>query len=49
MNAHGPQDSYGAYIDYGMRMWFFNIIIAIIMRAFVEILGDNINCGYRQI
>lgn len=48
MNAHGPQDSYGAHIDYGNE----NVVIQYNLSyhnegGFVEILGDNIRCGYR--
>ncbi len=48
MNAHGPQDSYGTHIDYGNE----NVVIQYNLSyhnegGFVEILGDNIRCGYR--
>ena len=48
MNAHGPQDSYGAHIDYGNE----NVVIQYNLSyhnegGFVESLGDNIRCGYR--
>lgn len=48
LNAHGPQDSYGAHIDFGNE----NVVIQYNYSynnegGFVEILGDNINCGYR--
>ena len=48
MNAHGPMDSYGAHIDYGCE----NVVIQYNFSyhnegGFVEILGDNIRCGYR--
>ena len=47
-NAHGPQDSYGSHIDYGNE----NVVIQYNYSfnnegGFAEILGDNINCGYR--
>ena len=48
MNAHGPQDSYSAHIDYGCK----DVVIQYNLSfnnegGFAEILGDNINCGYR--
>tara|TARA_B100000524_G_scaffold2775_1_gene1706 strand:- start:1238 stop:3127 length:1890 start_codon:yes stop_codon:yes gene_type:complete len=48
MNAHGPQDSYSAHIDYGNK----DVIIQYNLSfnnegGFAEVLGDNINCGYR--
>ena len=47
-NAHGPQDSYGSHIDYGNE----NVVVQYNYSfnnegGFAEILGDNINCGYR--
>ena len=48
MNAHGPQDSYGAHIDYGNENVVFQYNYSYNNEGgFVEILGDNINCGYR--
>lgn len=48
MNAHGPIDSYGAHIDYGNENVVFQYNISYNNEGgFVEILGDNINCGYR--
>ena len=48
MNAHGPQDSYSAHIDYGNK----DVVIQYNLSfnnegGFAEVLGDNINCGYR--
>ena len=48
LNARGPMDSYGAHIDYGNE----NVVIQYNYSynnegGFAEILGDNINCGYR--
>ena len=48
LNAHGPGDSYGAHIDYGNE----NVVLQYNFSyhnegGFVEILGDNIRCGYR--
>ena len=48
MNAHGSQDSYSAHIDYGCK----DVVIQYNLSfnnegGFAEILGDNINCGYR--
>ena len=48
MNAHGPQDSYGAHIDYGNENVVFQYNYSYNNEGgFAEILGDNINCGYR--
>ena len=48
MNAHGPADSYGAHIDYGNENVVFQYNFSYNNEGgFVEILGDNINCGYR--
>ena len=48
MNAHGPQDSYGAHIDFGNENVVFQYNFSYNNEGgFVEILGDNINCGYR--
>lgn len=48
MNAHGPADSYGAHIDYGNENVVFQYNYSYNNEGgFVEILGDNINCGYR--
>ena len=47
-NAHGPQDSYGCHIDYGNENVVFQYNYSYNNEGgFVEILGDNINCGYR--
>ena len=48
MNAKGPLDSYGVHIDYNNT----NVLVQYNFSynnegGFVEILGDNINCGYR--
>ena len=48
MNAHGPQDSYSAHIDYGNK----DVVIQYNLSfnnegGFAEVLGDNINCGFR--
>ena len=48
MNAHGPQDSYGAHTDFGNENVVFQYNFSYNNEGgFVEILGDNINCGYR--
>jgi hypothetical protein len=48
LNAHGPIDSYGAHIDYGNENVVFQYNLSYNNEGgFVEILGDNINCGYR--
>jgi hypothetical protein len=48
MNAHGPIDSYGAHIDYGNENVVFQYNLSYNNEGgFVEILGDNIHCGYR--
>ena len=48
MNAHGPMDSYGSHIDYGNENVVFQYNYSYNNEGgFVEILGDNINCGYR--
>ena len=48
MNAHGPMDSYGAHIDYGNENVVFQYNYSYNNEGgFVEVLGDNINCGYR--
>tara|TARA_B100001115_G_C15841252_1_gene421918 strand:+ start:712 stop:2874 length:2163 start_codon:yes stop_codon:yes gene_type:complete len=48
MNSHGPMDSYGAHIDYGNENVVFQYNYSYNNEGgFVEILGDNINCGYR--
>ena len=48
MNAHGPADSYGAHIDYGNENVVFQYNYSYNNEGgFAEILGDNINCGYR--
>ena len=48
LNARGLMDSYGTHIDYGNE----NVVIQYNYSynnegGFAEILGDNINCGYR--
>ncbi len=48
LNARGPMDSYGVHIDYGNE----NVVIQYNYSynnegGFAEILGDNVNCGYR--
>ena len=48
MNAHGPLDSYGCHIDYGCENVVYQYNYSFNNEGgFVEILGDNINCGYR--
>tara|TARA_B100001093_G_scaffold122136_2_gene114882 strand:+ start:4551 stop:6470 length:1920 start_codon:yes stop_codon:yes gene_type:complete len=48
LNAHGPQDSYGCHVDYGNENVVFQYNYSFNNEGgFVEILGDNINCGYR--
>ena len=48
MNAHGPMDSYGSHIDYGNENVVYQYNYSYNNEGgFVEILGDNINCGYR--
>ena len=48
LNAHGPQDSYGCHIDYGNENVVFQYNYSFNNEGgFAEILGDNINCGYR--
>ena len=48
MNAHGPMDSYGSHIDYGNENVVFQYNYSFNNEGgFAEILGDNINCGYR--
>ena len=48
LNVHGWQDSYGAHIDYGNENVVFQYNYSYNNEGgFVEILGDNINCGYR--
>ena len=48
LNAHGPQDSYGCHIDYGNENVVFQYNFSSNNEGgFVEILGDNVNCGYR--
>ena len=48
LNAHGPIDSYGAHIDYGNENVVFQYNLSYNNEGgFVEILGDNVNCGYR--
>ena len=48
MNAHGPQDSYGCHIDYGNENVVYQYNFSYNNEGgFAEILGDNINCGYR--
>ncbi|MDC3154125.1 right-handed parallel beta-helix repeat-containing protein [Bacteroidota bacterium] len=48
LNAHGPMDSYGSHIDYGNENVVFQYNYSCNNEGgFAEILGDNINCGYR--
>jgi hypothetical protein len=48
MNAHGPMDSYGSHIDYGNENVVFQYNFSYNNEGgFAEVLGDNINCGYR--
>ena len=48
MNSHGPMDSYGCHIDYGNENVVFQYNYSYNNEGgFAEILGDNINCGYR--
>ena len=48
LNAHGPQDSYGAHIDFNNENIVFQYNYSYNNEGgFVEILGNNINCGYR--
>ena len=48
MNAHGPMDSYGSHIDYGNENVVFQYNYSYNNEGgFAEILGDNLNCGYR--
>ena len=48
MNAHGPMDSYGSHIDYGNENVVYQYNYSYNNEGgFAEILGDNINCGYR--
>ena len=48
LNCHGPQDSYSCHIDYGNENVVFQYNYSYNNEGgFVEILGDNINCGYR--
>ena len=48
MHAHGPMDSYGSHIDYGNENVVFQYNLSYGNEGgFAEILGDNINCGYR--
>lgn len=48
MNAHGPQDSYSTHIDYGCKDVVIQYNISFNNEGgFAEILGDNVNCGYR--
>ena len=47
-NAYGSQDSFGAHIDWGNE----RVVIQYNLSknnygGFAEILGENINCGYR--
>lgn len=47
-NAYGPQDSFGAHIDWGCE----RVVVQYCLSknnfgGFVEILGENLNCGYR--
>ena len=48
LNAHGPMDSYGSHIDYGNENVVFQYNYSFNNEGgFAEVLGDNINCGYR--
>ena len=48
LNAHGPMDSYGSHIDYGNENVVFQYNYSCNNEGgFAEVLGDNINCGYR--
>lgn len=48
LNAHGPMDSYGSHIDYGNENVVFQYNYSCNNEGgFAEILGDNLNCGYR--
>ena len=48
LNAHGWQDSYGAHIDFGNENIVFQYNYSYNNEGgFVEVLGDNKNCGYR--
>lgn len=48
LNCHGPQDSYSCHIDYGNENVVFQYNYSYNNEGgFAEILGDNINCGYR--
>jgi hypothetical protein len=48
MNAHGPMDSYGSHIDYGNENVVFQYNYSYNNEGgFAEVLGDNVNCGYR--
>ncbi|QNM84316.1 T9SS type A sorting domain-containing protein [Polaribacter pectinis] len=48
LNVRGWQDSYGAHIDFGNENVVFQYNYSYNNEGgFVEILGDNINCGYR--
>ena len=47
-NAYGPLDSYGAHIDWGNE----RVVVQYCLKrpnygGFIEILGENIDCGYR--
>jgi len=47
-DAYGPQDSFGAHIDWGCE----RVVVQYCLSknnfgGFVEILGENLNCGYR--
>lgn len=48
LNVRGWADSYGAHIDFGNENVVFQYNYSYNNEGgFVEILGDNINCGYR--
>ena len=48
MNSHGPMDSYGSHIDYGNENVVFQYNYSFNNEGgFAEVLGDNLNCGYR--
>ncbi len=48
LNCHGSQDSYSCHIDYGNENVVFQYNYSFNNEGgFAEILGDNVNCGYR--
>jgi len=47
-NAYGPLDSYGAHIDWGNERVVVQYCLSLNnYGGFIEILGENIDCGYR--